>query len=48
MLKDLSFNLIKKILSDVKLGDQRRNQRVIKLANSLLQALAASLPKETL
>jgi len=40
--------LDKKTWADVKLGDQRRNQRVIKLANSLLQAPAASLPKATL
>jgi len=29
MLKELSFDWIKKTWADVKLGDQRRNQRVI-------------------
>ena len=46
MLKELSLD--KKTWADVKLGDQRCNQREIKLANSLLQAPAASLPKATL
>jgi hypothetical protein len=48
MLNEQSLDWVRKTWADVKLGDRRRNQRAIKLANSLLQAPAASLPHATL
>ena len=48
MLNEQSLDWVRKTWADVKLGDRRRNQRAIKLANSLLHAPAASLPHATL
>jgi hypothetical protein len=48
MLKEHSFEWIEKTWTNVKLGDKRRNQRTIKLAQHLLQNPAASLPRATL
>ncbi|MBF8263765.1 MAG: Transposase DNA-binding [Parachlamydiales bacterium] len=34
MLKEIMIDWVRKTWADVKLGDRRRNQRAIKLANS--------------
>ena len=48
MFKEQSFEWIEKKWTHVKLGDKRRNQRAIKLAQHLLQNPAVSLPRATL
>lgn len=48
MFKEQSFEWIEKTWTNVKLGDKRRNQRTIKLAQHLLQNPAVSLPRATL
>ncbi len=44
MLIEQSLDWVRKTWTNVKLGDKRRNQRAIKLAEHLLQAPAVSLP----
>ncbi len=48
MLIEQSLEWVRKTWTNVKLGDKRRNQRAIKLAEHLLQAPAVSLPQATL
>jgi hypothetical protein len=48
MFIEQSLEWVKKTWSNVKLGDKRRNQRTIKLANHLLRSPAVSLPQATL
>jgi len=48
MFKEQQVEWIEKTWTNVKLGDKRRNQRTIKLAQHLLQNPAASLPRATL
>jgi hypothetical protein len=48
MLIEQSLDWVRKTWNSVKLGDKRRNQRAIKLAEHLLQAPAVSLPQATL
>lgn len=45
MFKEHSFEWIEKTWTHVQLGDKRRNQRTIKLAQHLLQNPAVSLPR---
>lgn len=48
MFKEQSFEWVEQTWTNVKLGDKRRNQRTIKLAQHLLQNPAVSLPRATL
>lgn len=48
MLKEQSFDWIRKTWANANLGDRRRNHRAMQLANSLLQAPTVSLPRATL